>query len=251
MKNILITAGGTSEPIDHVRSITNTGTGRLGSIIADTFAQKDGIGRIFYLCSASAVRPSSERITVIEIKTTADLQTAVQNLLAEQRIDAVIHSMAVSDYTVRAVTSAEELAKYLQKEDISSDPEKRILQAMEQADIRTKSGKISSQIGSPLLLLKQTPKILPLFRELSPSAVVVGFKLLSDTTEKVLFDTAFRLLQQNRCDFVLANDSAHIHGDRHTGYLIDRQKNVVTFHTKQEIAEGIANAVIEEMEKKV
>ena len=27
MKTILITAGGTSEPIDNIRSITNTGTG--------------------------------------------------------------------------------------------------------------------------------------------------------------------------------------------------------------------------------
>ena len=39
MKKILVTAGGTTEPIDAVRSITNESSGRLGAKIADAFAQ--------------------------------------------------------------------------------------------------------------------------------------------------------------------------------------------------------------------
>ena len=37
--NIIVTAGGTSEPIDNVRRIANTGTGRLGSLVADELAE--------------------------------------------------------------------------------------------------------------------------------------------------------------------------------------------------------------------
>ena len=46
--NILITAGGTTETIDGVRSITNTGTGRLGSLIADEFEKSPMINNIYY-----------------------------------------------------------------------------------------------------------------------------------------------------------------------------------------------------------
>ncbi len=35
--NVVITAGGTSEPIDMVRKITNSSSGKLGSIIASKF----------------------------------------------------------------------------------------------------------------------------------------------------------------------------------------------------------------------
>lgn len=36
MKTVLITSGGTIEPIDGVRGITNFATGKLGSVIAET-----------------------------------------------------------------------------------------------------------------------------------------------------------------------------------------------------------------------
>ena len=50
MKTILITAGGTSEPIDNIRSITNTGTGALGSLSLRPWEEcrpaKDAEGRL-------------------------------------------------------------------------------------------------------------------------------------------------------------------------------------------------------------
>ena len=46
---IIITAGGTSERIDDVRTITNSSTGRLGLAIGNTFAEKyaDRIEKIY------------------------------------------------------------------------------------------------------------------------------------------------------------------------------------------------------------
>lgn len=250
IENIIITAGGTSEPIDNVRRITNTGTGWLGSLIADAFARNPSVRRIFYICSPYAVRPQSERVTAVEIQTVSDLQTTVTNVLNEYRIDAVIHSMAVSDYTVRAVSTVEHIAGDLKQDDIESfNWENKLLQAMEHTDIRKSSGKLSSRMSSPLILLEQTPKILPLFRQSAPNAVIVGFKLLSEVSKEELLDTAFALLQRNCCDFVLANDGSQISGDRHVGYLINREKNILTFSTKQEIAEGIVNAVRRESDR--
>ena len=40
MKKIIITAGGTTEPIDNVRKITNVSTGKLGSLICDNMLKK-------------------------------------------------------------------------------------------------------------------------------------------------------------------------------------------------------------------
>lgn len=251
MINILITAGGTSEPIDRVRNISNTGTGRLGSLIADRLALEASVDKIFYVCAHHSVHPSSDRITCIEIRTVADLQTAVTNIAASFPIDAVIHSMAVSDYRVRSITTPENLAKLSQNDSSrSSYTEDDILNAIVSSDIRADTEKLSSQIRSPLILLEQTPKILPLIRELLPKAVIIGFKLLSQVSESELLDTAYRLLVKNGCDFVLANDFSQINGDHHEAYLMDSAKNIQTFQTKQEIANGIAAAVLKEVQNK-
>ena len=39
MKKFIITAGGTSEKIDNVRKITNSSSGKLGCIIANTIVK--------------------------------------------------------------------------------------------------------------------------------------------------------------------------------------------------------------------
>ena len=45
MINVVITSGGTSEPIDRVRKITNSSTGRLGANIANKLIQREDIGK--------------------------------------------------------------------------------------------------------------------------------------------------------------------------------------------------------------
>ena len=51
--NVVITAGGTSEPIDMVRKITNSSSGKLGSIIASKFNQC----KVFYICAKKSIKP--------------------------------------------------------------------------------------------------------------------------------------------------------------------------------------------------
>ncbi len=240
MKNIVVTAGGTSEPIDGVRSITNTGTGKLGSIIADRLAECGSDVRVYYIHAKNAVLPSSENVDLISIETTQDLLSAVKKLFSEKRIDAVIHSMAVSDYYVDSVVTAETLLNdgkgFLNKQEL--------LNYINKNDVRGAYNKLPSGLQDPVILLKQTPKILPLFRQLSPGCMIVGFKLLCDVSHDTLIDIAFRLLEKNSCDFVLANDYSTVRQGLHTGYLIDRERNEREFIGKDNIASGIVNAVL-------
>lgn len=251
MKNILVTAGGTTEPIDNVRSITNTGTGRLGSLIADFFSKAPSVSKIFFICAKNAILPISDKVTVIYIQSVNDLQAAVLETIENHKIDVVIHSMAVSDYRVKSVSSvealAETIANNLQKELLEENVKEIILKGLQSSDLVKATGKMSSQVNCPIILLEQTPKILPMFKKLLPKTIVVGFKLLSQVSEEKLLAVAHRLLIENECDYVLANDTSDITGDQHKGYLIDKNRRIKTFYTKQEIAAGIVTAVLERM----
>lgn len=250
---ILITAGGTQEPIDSVRTITNTSTGKLGSIIADECASVFPTAKIFYICAQTAVRPTSTSINCIPIQSTYDLQNAVTKVMSEEKIDAVVHSMAISDYTVASLCDVETLAKKIKsscKENECCVSEETIVEHLLQNDVRTGGKKVSSNVKHPLLLLKQTPKIISLFRKMSESAIIVGFKLLSGVSENELIKVAYNLLQKNGCNFVLANDTQNISDKKHKACLVDANKNIVHFETKTEIAKGIANAISKALDAK-
>jgi phosphopantothenate-cysteine ligase len=245
---ILITAGGTSEPIDPVRAITNTSTGRLGSLIAARFAADTGVEKIHYICSRTAPAPETDKAVVTRVFDVADLEAAVRDTLANNKIDAVIHSMAVSDYRVKSVTTAallsesiaEGIAALSDSEDAAADIERAILAA--QGLDRTE--KLSSAEENLIVAFERTPKIIALIRKLAPEALLVGFKLLDDVPVNALLDTAYSLLEKNACAFVLANDSREIGDERHVGHLLDRARRVRTFETKAQIADGIAAAVL-------
>ena len=240
-KNILITAGGTSEPIDSVRTITNTGTGTLGSMIADEFARYEEVGTIFYVHGHGAVLPKTPKAELLEIGSVEQLKICIETLLDREHIDVIIHSMAVSDYNVSSVLTAETLYECARK---AASPEE-MLEAMKAADIRTGDKKLSSHMGTPVLLLGETPKVIHIFREKAPEAVIVGFKLLNNVSYEELIDVGYALLQKNDCDYVLANDYVTVAAGRHTGHLIDRQKQVGTYVGKDGIAAGIAHTLLD------
>ena len=120
---IMITAGGTSEAIDGVRKITNSSTGLLGSHI---FRQVEEAGRnanmdvtVHYLHGEKAVLPEYSfrpgfQAYFHRITDTASLKRTIEDILSAYRVDAVVHSMAVSDfYVARAMTVKEELAEIM------------------------------------------------------------------------------------------------------------------------------------------
>ena len=227
--NILITSGGTTEQIDNVRGITNFSTGRLGCAIAEEF---DRLGHnILYVCGKSAAMPA--KAAIYQITDTKSLVNRIKNLAADHTIDAIVHAMAVSDYTVTAAADAATIKR-----------SGTLADSIRDADLRnTANGKISSDIDTMVLLLERTPKVIRMLRGLAPKAVLIGFKLLQNVPRGTLIDTAKKLLDANDCDFVLANDGMEISEDKHVGYLLDKNGDYKQYNTKTEIAAAIAAAV--------
>lgn len=230
---IIITAGGTSEKIDDVRTITNSSTGRLGYAIGKAFAaigsKGDKIEKIYYLHGLRASYPESDIIEHIAIGGVMDLKAELERLLTEEKIDAVVHAMAVSDYIVNEVTTLDRIRG-------TEDPDNK-------ADLS--GNKISSDIDDLVIHMKRSPKVINIIKKISPGSVLVGFKLLSNVPHEELIDVGYHLMEKNDCDFVLANDLKEIGADFHKGYLIHKDKTYDTMETNEEISEMIAQRVLE------
>ena len=80
-------AGGTSEKIDDVRTITNSSTGRLGYAVGTAFLQQyaDELEAVYYLHGTRARHPEHEKVIPIEIGGVADLQRELGRILAEEK----------------------------------------------------------------------------------------------------------------------------------------------------------------------
>jgi phosphopantothenate-cysteine ligase len=240
--NVLITAGGTEEKIDTVRSITNTSTGALGALIGEYFAAEAAIGTVFYICGPRARSPRTPKARIIPAGSAASVETALRELLAHHPVSIIIHAMAISDFRVTKVTSARLLAR--------TPMGSNIFKMLDESAEFDRGGKIDSKLDGDKLIvvLEENPKIISLLRDLAPDALLVGFKLLDNAGEDELIATAYTLLKNNRCDFVLANDARDIHGDTHTGFLIDGKKNITRWNTKAAIAEGMVRTIVQRME---
>jgi len=102
-RRIVVTAGGTREPLDPVRFIGNRSTGRQGVELARAAARR---GADVTLIAANLEVPA-DGVDVRHVSTTAELQEAA--LLAAETADVVIMAAAVADY--RPETVADEKIK--------------------------------------------------------------------------------------------------------------------------------------------
>lgn len=235
MKKFIVTAGGTSEKIDNVRKITNSSSGRLGMLIASHLLNENKNSIIYYICSKNSLRPVDEKIKIIEIDDTNDLKNKVENLLLTNKIDCFIHSMAVSDYQTDYVTTIEQIKKSINN---ASNIEEAF------SNIETiNDNKISSSCNNLVVVLKQTPKIISMIKNLSPSTYLVGFKLLDGVSKDELIMVAKKLRNKNKCDLVVANDLSTIRNGKHLAYIIDKNDRIEEANGKDEIAMKIVRMV--------
>ena len=230
MKKIVITAGGTSEKIDNVRKITNSSSGKLGMTIANHLLQQNKDSIIYYVCSKNSLRPSNERIKIIEIDGTIDLKKQIETLLFNEKIDYFIHSMAVSDYMTDYVTTMEKIEKSIKNTEHSN------------IDVITEN-KISSYENNLVIVLKPTPKIISIIKNLSPSTYLVGFKLLDDVSKEELIEVAKKSRDKNKCDLVVANDLSNIRNGEHIAYIIDKNDRIEESHGKDDIAKKLVKKI--------
>ena len=193
---VLVTSGGTIEPIDDIRVITNISTGNSASQIADTLT--DSGVEVTYLHANSAQMPMFAHRSV-SFKTFNDLEKRLTEEITNTKYDWIIHMAAVSDYSVVPV-----------------------------------SGKLNSDQDELTLKLKRNPKLIDLIKKLSPTSHLVGFKLTS-TTDPVVVDQKVNLLFKNsNCDFVVQNDWNDIKKNiRHYNFYSEVEKPVSLKSTEE------------------
>jgi phosphopantothenoylcysteine decarboxylase / phosphopantothenate---cysteine ligase len=176
---VLVTSGGTSEPIDGVRVLTNTSTGATGALLADHFTRAGH--KVLLVRADSAARPKIE-CAERTFTSFADLDAVLAKELAAESFDAVIHAAAVSDFSVAAVE-------------------------VNGVSHAAGTGKVSSSVP-PIIKLRCNPKLLDSLRSRSrnPNVHVVAFKLTRDVDANTARAAVEAIVRTGAADFVVHND---------------------------------------------
>jgi len=100
-KRIVVTAGGTQEPIDPVRHIGNRSSGKMGYAVAEAARDR---GASVSLITAPTSLPEPAGIEVVQVRTAIQMKEAVAKATAQT--DALIMVAAVADYQPKSVAEA-------------------------------------------------------------------------------------------------------------------------------------------------
>ncbi|MBS3872339.1 MAG: bifunctional phosphopantothenoylcysteine decarboxylase/phosphopantothenate--cysteine ligase CoaBC [Firmicutes bacterium] len=95
-QRIVVTAGGTEEPIDPVRFITNRSSGKMGYALASAAAAR---GAEVDLISAPTSLTPPRGVNLVKVRTAEEMSAAVREHTSH--CDALIMAAAVADYTVK------------------------------------------------------------------------------------------------------------------------------------------------------
>ncbi len=209
-KKIIVTAGGTQEPIDGVRFIGNKSSGKMGVAIAEAcFLQG---ADVLLLRSKTSVKPSLH--IKQETFTTADeLSFLIKKYIKKH--DSIYHTAAVSDFRV----------------------------------VNPIKGKISSRQGVTLILVP-AKKIINDIKKFNPNIMLVAFKAVWGSEEKLLIEEGQKKLQESKADAVVVNDiSKNDRGfETDTNEVIvikkDGLKKKISLRSKREVAEEIVKFIL-------
>ncbi len=212
-RKVVITAGGTREPIDPVRFITNPSTGKMGVALAE--AARD-LGATTVLVHAPLQVPVPYGVRGVSILTAQDMFDAV---MAEvEDADVFIAAAAVADF--RPARRAEHKVKKEGREGL-------VLELERTPDILGTVGERRQETGRPLVL--------------------VGFA--AETENPV--EAARAKLARKNLDIIIANDvtaaDAGFAADTNRVVYIDREGRVEPWPlmSKAEVAERIIARVVE------
>lgn len=189
-KRVLVIYGGTVEPIDAVRSITNYSSGKTGAAICDALSL---YGYQVQCIKAKSALVGTQIIPTQIYTTFADLQHQLENLEKSQ-FDVIIHLAAVSDYAV---------ANYsIESQPLTSAPP---------------SKKISSEAETLCLHLKRNPKLIAGLKSIGQQRpLLIGFKLTFEASAEEQNQSIRKLFAQSPVDAVVHNDLHAIQNENHT-----------------------------------
>lgn len=206
-KNVLISLGGTFEPIDSVRGITNKSSGKMGLALAKQ-AYIQGANVTLVIANVSV--EISPLFKVIRVETSKQMAEVIFDIVGDY--DIFISTAAVSDFEV--------------------------------VDRRDK--KISSD-SSLSIDLKPTLKIIQQIKEINPDIFLVGFKAeFNITTDEIIY-CARKQISDAGTDLVIANDvskkNCNFGSDLNEVLIIDSDVLSVPLSSKDEIAKIIINVI--------
>jgi phosphopantothenoylcysteine decarboxylase/phosphopantothenate--cysteine ligase len=122
-KRIMVTAGGTREPIDPVRFIGNRSSGKMGYAVAQMAARRGAS----VILVTTVDRPVAAGVEVVRVDTAAEMADAVLSRYAE--VDAVVMAAAVADFRPK-VAAPEKLKKAEGAPEVILEPTVDILAAL-------------------------------------------------------------------------------------------------------------------------
>lgn len=170
-RRIVITAGGTREPLDPVRFIGNRSTGRQGIALAERAAARGARVDLVVANVESALLPTCPNITVTTAETTTQLRDAVGRLVGGA--DAVIMAAAVADYR----------------------------------PVHTGTTKRKKDGSSPVIELVENPDILAgLAADRSHGALVVGFAAETGDESGTVLEYGMAKAKRKGADLLLINE---------------------------------------------
>jgi phosphopantothenoylcysteine decarboxylase/phosphopantothenate--cysteine ligase len=203
---VLVSAGGTREPIDPVRYITNRSSGKQGHALADAALRR---GASVTLVTTSS-QPVAAGVSVDRVETAAEMEASLRPLA--ETADVVIMAAAVADFRPKVATGS----------------------------------KLHKADGVPDLVLEPTPDILAgLGRRRRPGQVLVGFAAETDQVAErarsKLVDKGVDLIVAND---VSAADVGFDHDTNAvTIFSSDGSVSAVPLRTKDDVAHAILDRV--------
>jgi len=166
---IVVTAGGTREPLDPVRYLGNRSSGKQGVAIATAAALR---GAVVTLIGANLEVEAPETCRTIPVSSTSDLSTALRHSAPDA--DVVIMAAAVADYRPETIAEGK-----LKKEDLGDNVQ---------------------------LTLVKNPDIL---KELSASRaegqVLIGFAAETEKTRDGILALGRAKIAKKGCDYLVVN----------------------------------------------
>ena len=199
--------GGTYEPIDSVRGITNKSSGKMGLALARE-AYIRGADLTLVIANVNVEIPSV--FNVIHVETGKEMNDVILNLIPS--FDIFISAAAVSDF--------EFSEKYDKKIDSSS---------------------------SLFLNLRPTSKIIREIKKINPDIFLVGFKAEFNISTDDIIKCAKKQILDAGTDLVIANDiskkDCNFGSDNNEVLIIDDEVLSVPLASKREIAKIIFDVI--------
>ncbi|WP_295593777.1 phosphopantothenoylcysteine decarboxylase [uncultured Methanobrevibacter sp.] len=206
-KKVLISLGGTFEPIDSVRGITNKSSGKIGLAIAK---QAYILGAEVTLIVANVSVRIPQLFNVIRVETSKEMANVIFEIVEDY--DIFISSAAVSDFEV----------------------------------VQRKNKKIDSK-SSLSIDLKPTLKIIRQIKKVNPNIFLVGFKAEFNITRKELINRAKKQIFDAGTDIVVANDVSQdecgFGSDKNEVLIIGDDVLTVPLASKDEIAKTLMDVI--------